>query len=166
MHFWHYVLLDYVFLWSYARQLIVKRIKTECGIFRVSFFFLRKNWVVVESLQHLHHWSASLSLLSVCKNFSRQAITTSCVALVLIFLCQWTTVYIQHCCLQYYGAWSNYRAAISYLCKDQKYRIQAGNIAKERGLLPLSKKTESGKRSKVRFNEYMCIPSNICLVLQ
>lgn len=52
--------------------------------------------------------------------------------------------------LQYYGAWSNYHSAINYLCKDQKYRIQAGNIAKERGLLPVAKKTESGRRSKVR----------------
>ena len=55
--------------------------------------------------------------------------------------------------LQYYGAWSNYKSAISYFCKDQKYRLQAVNIAKEEGLLPVAKRSESKRRTKVSTSQ-------------
>ncbi|KAL4225101.1 DnaJ subfamily C member 25 [Mactra antiquata] len=55
--------------------------------------------------------------------------------------------------VQYYGAWSNYRAAINYLCKEQKYRYKAQTIAKEEGLLPVAKKNESGRKSKEEMKE-------------
>ncbi|WAR02776.1 DJC25-like protein [Mya arenaria] len=54
--------------------------------------------------------------------------------------------------VQYYGAWSNYQSAIGYLCKEQKYRLQATNIAKERGLFPVAKKKD-GRRSKEEIRE-------------
>ena len=69
---------------------------------------------------------------------------------------EFTLVKMPHCwkshiyfLLQYYGAWSNYKSAISYFCKDQKYRLQAVNIAKEEGLLPVAKRSESKRRTKV-----------------
>ncbi|XP_052230800.1 dnaJ homolog subfamily C member 25 homolog [Dreissena polymorpha] len=54
--------------------------------------------------------------------------------------------------VQYYGAWANYQSAISYLCKDQKYRIQATNIAKERGLFPVANKRDA-RKSKEEVKE-------------
>uniref|UniRef100_A0A0B6YQ10 J domain-containing protein n=1 Tax=Arion vulgaris TaxID=1028688 RepID=A0A0B6YQ10_9EUPU len=52
--------------------------------------------------------------------------------------------------VQYYGAWNNYQTALSYLCKDQKYRIKAIDIAKSEGLLNTKKKS---KRSKEEIKE-------------
>ena len=59
-------------------------------------------------------------------------------------------IMILFCCkFQYYGAWSNYQQAISYFCKEQKYRMQAINIAKDEGLLPVPKRSDSKRRNKV-----------------
>ncbi|XP_045175350.1 dnaJ homolog subfamily C member 25-like isoform X2 [Mercenaria mercenaria] len=55
--------------------------------------------------------------------------------------------------VQYYGAWSNYKEAINYLCKEQKYRYKAQVIAKEEGLLPVSKRKESGRKSKEEMKQ-------------
>ncbi|CAG5121775.1 unnamed protein product [Candidula unifasciata] len=52
--------------------------------------------------------------------------------------------------VQYYGAWNNYQTALSYLCKDQKYRSKAKDIALAEGLLNNKKK---GKRSKEEIKE-------------
>ncbi|BFZ04891.1 hypothetical protein BsWGS_07930 [Bradybaena similaris] len=53
--------------------------------------------------------------------------------------------------VQYYGAWNNYQTALSYLCKDQKYRSKAKDIAMSEGLLNANKK--KGKRSKEEIKE-------------
>ncbi|XP_060595988.1 dnaJ homolog subfamily C member 25-like [Ruditapes philippinarum] len=55
--------------------------------------------------------------------------------------------------VQYYGAWSNYKEAINYLCKEQKYRYKAQVTAKEKGLLPVSKKSESGRKTKEEMKQ-------------
>ncbi|KAL3841534.1 hypothetical protein ACJMK2_019661 [Sinanodonta woodiana] len=55
--------------------------------------------------------------------------------------------------IQYYGAWNNYNTAINYLCKDQKYRIRAVDIAKQDGLLPVAKKKEKKSKEEVKEAE-------------
>lgn len=49
--------------------------------------------------------------------------------------------------IQYWGAWNNYNAAINYLCKEPKYRIQAVGIAKAEGLIG-QKRDRKDKRTK------------------
>lgn len=49
---------------------------------------------------------------------------------------------------QYFGAMSNYNSALSYLCKDQKYRMRAMDIAKSEGLYNNDSKKKK-KKSKV-----------------
>lgn len=51
---------------------------------------------------------------------------------------------------QYWGAWNNYNAAINYLCKEPKYRIQAVGIAKAEGLIG-QKRDRKDKRTKVLY---------------
>ncbi|KAH9519328.1 DnaJ sub C member 25, partial [Bulinus truncatus] len=47
--------------------------------------------------------------------------------------------------VQYFSAWNNYNTALNYLCKDQKYRIRALDIAKTEGLLENKKKSKKSK---------------------
>ena len=46
---------------------------------------------------------------------------------------------------QYLGGLSNYNSALNYLCKDQKYRMRAMDIARNDGLLTKTKKNRKGK---------------------
>ena len=43
-------------------------------------------------------------------------------------------------CVQYLGALNNYNTAITYLCREPKYRTRAMDIAKNEGLINNSKK--------------------------
>lgn len=47
--------------------------------------------------------------------------------------------------IQYWGAWNNYNSALAYLVTVPKYRIQAMDIAKERGLIGQKKKKDRSK---------------------
>ncbi|GFR71887.1 DnaJ homolog subfamily C member 25 homolog [Elysia marginata] len=55
--------------------------------------------------------------------------------------------------VQYYGAWSNYNSALDYLCKDQKYRIRATEIAKSEGLISANRKRKGKSKEEVREEE-------------
>ncbi|XP_059166531.1 dnaJ homolog subfamily C member 25 homolog [Physella acuta] len=59
--------------------------------------------------------------------------------------------------IQYYGAWNNYTTALNYLCKDQKYRIRAVEIAKSEGLLNNSKKKNKRSKEEIKEEEEMTI---------
>ncbi|ESO86178.1 hypothetical protein LOTGIDRAFT_129609 [Lottia gigantea] len=52
---------------------------------------------------------------------------------------------------QYFGAWSNYNAAIDYLCKDPKYRSRAIDTAMKEN--KLSNPSMKGKSRRVKIKE-------------
>jgi hypothetical protein len=56
--------------------------------------------------------------------------------------------------LQYFGALNNYNTAISYLCREPKYRTRAMEIAKSEGLLNENKKK---KRNQTKVGLWNCM---------
>ena len=59
-------------------------------------------------------------------------------------------------CVKYYGAWSNYNSALNYLCKDQKYRIRATEIAKSEGLISVNRKRKGKSKVSIITLRHTC----------
>ncbi|KAI8783954.1 dnaJ homolog subfamily C member 25 homolog [Biomphalaria glabrata] len=55
--------------------------------------------------------------------------------------------------VQYFSHWNNYTTAINYLCKDQKYRIRAMDIARSEGLLNNKKKNKTKTKEELKEEE-------------
>ncbi|CAL1533518.1 unnamed protein product [Lymnaea stagnalis] len=55
--------------------------------------------------------------------------------------------------IQYLGAWNNYTTALNYLCKDQKYRMRAMDIARTEGLLNDNKKKHKKNKEEIKAEE-------------
>lgn len=57
------------------------------------------------------------------------------------------------CLLQYWSAYNNYHEAVKYLTQNPKYRLQATNIAKQKGLLNDKRKKD---RTKTKVSGTTC----------
>ncbi|XP_012937761.1 dnaJ homolog subfamily C member 25 homolog [Aplysia californica] len=55
--------------------------------------------------------------------------------------------------IQYLGGLSNYNSALNYLCKDQKYRMRAMDIARTEGLLNNNKKKNRKGKEEAKEEE-------------
>ncbi|XP_013793937.1 dnaJ homolog subfamily C member 25 homolog [Limulus polyphemus] len=55
--------------------------------------------------------------------------------------------------VQYWGAWSRYKAAVDYLVTVPKYRLKAVDIAKQEGLLNSSKKKDRRPKEVIKEEE-------------